>query len=129
MENLIINSSSETPYFPRVSFNSITGVCEISGESFMEETYKFYSPLMEWLEKYLSEKKPVTLNVKLTYFNTSSSRSILDLLDILREYMDSGGKVKVNWYYDLEDPDMEDEVEDFKAESGLEINLKPFKEK
>ena len=55
MENLIINSSSETPYFPRVSFDAETGICDISGESFMEETYKFYSPLMEWLEKYLKE--------------------------------------------------------------------------
>ena len=93
----------------------------------MEETYKFYAPLMTWLEKYLSERKKVIFNIKLTYFNTSSSRSILDILDLLREYSEGGGEIEVNWFFDPNDPDMEDEVEDFKIESGLDINLKPFK--
>ena len=127
MENLILNTSPETPYFPRVNFDYSTGTCEIVGESFMEETYKFYAPIMAWLEQYVSEKKKVILNIKLTYFNTSSSRSILDILDLLREYKESGGEIEVYWFYDPNDPDMEDEVEDFKIESGLDIQLKSFK--
>lgn len=127
MEKLIITSSPETPYFPRVYFDPETGVCDIAGESFMEETYKFYSPLMAWLEEYVTTKRPVTLNIKLTYFNTSSSRSILDMLDLLREYKGKGGEISVNWYFDPDDPDMEDEVEDFRIESGVDIQLKPFK--
>jgi hypothetical protein len=127
MENLVLHTSPETPYFPRVNFDYGTGICEIAGESFMEETYKFYAPLMAWLEQYISEKKKVVFNIKLTYFNTSSSRSILDILDLLREYKDSGGEIEVNWFYDHNDPDMEDEVEDFKIESGLDIHLKSFK--
>jgi hypothetical protein len=127
MENLIIHTSPETPYFPRVNFNYETGVCEIIGESFMEETYKFYAPLMAWLEQYIAENKKVVFNIKLTYFNTSSSRSILDILDLLREYSEKGGDVEVFWYYDPNDPDMEDEVEDFRIESGLDLKLKTFK--
>jgi len=127
MENLIIHTSPETPYFPKVSFNYDSGICEIAGESFMEETYKFYAPLMAWLEEYIAEKKKIIFNIKLTYFNTSSSRSILDILDLLREYQQFGGEIEVSWFYDPNDPDMEDEVEDFKVESGLDIQLKSFK--
>ena len=127
MEDLIIHTSPETPYFPKVNFIYGTGVCEIIGESFMEETYKFYAPIMAWLEQYMSEKKKIIFNLKLTYFNTSSSRSILDILDLMKDYRENGGDVEVNWYYDPNDPDMEDEVEDFKIESGVDIQLKPFK--
>lgn len=127
MENLTLHTSPETPYFPRVNFDYNSGICEISGESFMEETYKFYAPLISWLEQYIAEKKDIIFNIKLTYFNTSSSRSILDILDLLREYKEVGGKIEVNWYFDPNDPDMEDEVEDFKIESGVNIQLKPFK--
>lgn len=127
MESLIIPTSPETPYFPRVNFNNETGICELSGESFMEETYKFYAPLMAWLEQYISTKKKISFNIKLTYFNTSSSRSILDILDLLREYNQGGGEIEVSWFYDPNDPDMEDEVEDFKIESGIDIQLKSFR--
>lgn len=124
MENLIIDTVADSPFFPWVSFDANTGVCEIGGESYMEETYKFYAPLIDWLRKFIENKKqPLIFNFKLTYFNTSSSRIILDLLDILRKYKQSGAECTVNWFYDEEDPDMVDEVEDFQIESGMEINL------
>lgn len=129
MENLYIDSVPDAPFFPVVSFDASTGVCELKGESYMEETYKFYSPLIAWLRKFIeTEKRPVTFNFKLTYFNTSSSRIILDILDLIRKYNLSGAECVVNWYYDEEDPDMADEVDDFRIESGMEINLQPFKD-
>jgi hypothetical protein len=90
----------------------------------MEETYKFYAPLQDWLRKYFeTEDKPLEFNFRLTYFNTSSSRQILDLLEIMKVRMDRGADVKIKWYYDSDDPDMEDEIEDFKIETGLPIEL------
>ena len=124
MENLVIKEVNDAPYYPMVKFDAESGSCEISGESYMEETFKFYSPLLEWIKLYLEEKeKPLTLNFKLTYFNTNSSRLILDMLDILKKNKDKGKKIIVNWYYDPADPDMIDEVEDFELETGLDINL------
>lgn len=124
MENLNIPFVKDCPYYPFVNFNSETGICEIKGESYMEESYKFYDPLIAWIKKFATDlKKPLTMNFRLHYFNTNSSRMILDLLDTLREYRDNGGKVNVCWYYDSKDPDMVDEVEDFKLESGVDIQL------
>ena len=127
MEDLILEEVSGEPFFPQVNFNAQSGECEISGESYMEDTYNFYLPVLKWLDNFFTEvNKPVTFNFKLTYFNTSSSRSILEILEKLKEYKDNGGDVTVNWFYDEEDPDMKDEVEDFKVETGIEIKMIRF---
>jgi hypothetical protein len=93
----------------------------------MEETYKFYLPLVNWIKDYIKNtNNKIELVIKLIYLNTSTTKCILDMLDVLKEYQDKGGDVKVIWYYDIEDPDMVDEVEDFEMESGMKIELRKF---
>lgn len=124
MKSLVINTEIDTPYYPEVCFNAESGVCELSGESYMEEAYKFYLPLINWIKEFvLNEDRPLILNIKLIYFNTSSSRLILDILDVLKKLKDDGHDIKVNWYYDPDDSDVKDEVEDFEIESGMDIEL------
>lgn len=126
MENLKINVTSEFIYYPDIDFNYTTGICEISGESYMEETYKFYMPLIEWIKNYISENKPIVFNVKLVYFNTSSSKFLLEIFTILKRYFDEGGAVTVNWYYRITDPDMLKEINEFIDETGIKINIHTF---
>ena len=48
------------------------------------------------------EKTPnaeTTVDIKLEYFNTSSSKCILDLFKKLESLNGSGTSVKVNWYF------------------------------
>jgi hypothetical protein len=124
MKSLLINSETDAPYYPAVDFDSETGICEITGESYMEEAYKFYLPIINWIKEFiLNEKRPLTINFKLIYFNTSSSRLIVDILETLRKLREDGNKIQVNWFYDPEDPDVKDEVEDFEIESGMDIEL------
>ncbi len=125
MENLYIEGEQGNYYVPTVDFNAETGVCTISGRSYLEDTTEFYLPLLEWLDQYFTEvNKPIQFNVKLTYYNTSSSRSVLDILDLLKIYEDRGGEVEVNWYCREEDYEvMKEEVEDYVEESEIEINL------
>jgi len=127
MDNITLKGSPDTPYFPEVNFDADTGVCEISGESYMEETYKFYLPLVNWIKEYIKNtNNKIELVIKLIYLNTSSTKCILDMLEVLKEYQDKEGDVKVIWYYDIEDPDMVNEVEDFEVESGIKIELRKF---
>jgi hypothetical protein len=123
MENLHVHISPELSYYPIINFYYETGLCEISGESYMEETYKFYEPVINWLRKYVTENRPVNLIVKLTYFNTSSSRFILEILLILKRHKENGRKVEVTWYYKSDDPDILSEIKDFMEESGLNITI------
>lgn len=126
LENLEIEGKSSTFFIPTVSFNAQTGYCKIEGESYLENTWEFYDKLTNWLKAYADQKKPITFNFKLTYFNTSSSKGILDILFFLKEYEAEGNPVTVNWYYPEDDEDNLAEAEDFIADSELEMNLIPY---
>jgi hypothetical protein len=127
MENLEIEGSHKNFFIPTVSFNAKTGICEISGESFLEDTVEFYKQIVEWLERYIDEVKgPIAFIVKLSYFNTSTSRSLLDILNLLKDYEDEGGEVVVNWHFDENDVDMEEDIDDYIIDTGLDINKIPY---
>ena len=127
MENLhlpIIEDEYDKPF---VKFDASTGKCEISGESFPEKTAEFFSRLMEWLEKYIKEVKgPVDFVFNLSYFNTSSSKRILHIMMLLQEYVENGGDVKAQWNYDPEDLDLEEDIEDLKIISKLDMKMNPL---
>jgi hypothetical protein len=126
MENLIIKGSRDEFDLPLVNFNAETGVCEISGESYLEKTSEFYDYIIQWLDQYVSEvDKPIIFNFKLTYFNTSSSKRILHIMIKLKEYQDRGGKVTTNWYYHPDDIEIEEDVEDLRSIAKLDVNLIP----
>ena len=122
MENLNIKINPDEIYCPAINFNYETGVCEISGESYMEETYRFYEPVLNWIQSYIVEKKVLILNFKLTYFNTSSSRFLLEILYKLKKYQLEGGYITINWYYKKQDMDMLSEINDFADEVDIKIN-------
>ena len=124
MEDILIQGAKDTYFTPSVNFNVETGVCELGGESYLEETVKFYDPLIKWVKDFgILEKRDLTFNFKLIYFNTSSSRCLLSILKELKSYKNRGGNVNVVWYHDPEDEDMIEEVEDFMEDANIEIEL------
>ena len=126
MENLHIPITEEEYDKPYINFNARTGKCEISGESFPEKTEEFYGVLMRWLEQYMKEVKgPVDFSFNLSYFNTSSSKRILHIMILLQEYKEKGGQVKATWNYDPEDLDLEEDIEDLKVISKLDLKMNP----
>ena len=130
MENIYIKGSHDAYFIPTVNFNAETGVCILAGESYLEETIKFYTPLFNWINEFAGQKeKSIKFNFKLTYFNTSSSKCIVDILNMLKKYKNAKGEVEVFWHYDDMDEDVEEEleeVEDFMLETGLDIKLVPI---
>jgi hypothetical protein len=127
MDNIIIEGLHGEYFVPSVNFDADKAVCELAGESYLEETRDFYAPLISWLEQYNEEYEvPLTFNFKLTYFNTSSSRCILDVLHQLKKVNDNDKIAAVNWFFQEDDEDMQEEVEDFIFDSEVEINLIPF---
>lgn len=123
MENLEIVVKPGSHFKPSVSLNAETGLCEIAGESYLEEATLFYQPIYEWLQEYIKTKKSILFNFRLSYVNTSSSKHVLFILRLLKEYQDAGGDVVANWYIEQGDTDTEEDVEDYTIISGLHINI------
>ena len=123
MEDLKIKGEKNIFFIPTVHFSAETGICELGGESYLENTFEFYATLLKWLEDYIIQiNQPLTFNFSLNYFNTSSSRSILDILNILKMYEEQGGRVTVNWHFQEWDEDLKQEIEDFSLDSKLPIH-------
>lgn len=111
MENLTLEG---TPKTPTVSFSKDAGVLEIKGRSIPENSIEFYKPLLDWIGEYGGSAKPETeINIKLEYFNTSSSKCILDVFKKLETL--SNTKMTINWYYEEDDEDMLEAGEDYQA--------------
>jgi len=122
MDNLIRIPQKELPYFPGVDFNYQTGICTLSEESYMEESYSFYKPLMDWIREYFVTKKTMEFNFRYTYFNTSTSKMIIEILELLEQKKAEGNTINVNWYLPADDPDMLIEVQDFEEDAQIAIN-------
>ena len=122
MEDIHIKAVRGIYIAPAVDFSVATGICTLEGESFLEETLNFYLPLLDWFNEYIETKKPIIFNIKLTYFNTSTSKWILNILHSLKQYSETDGKIEVNWYYYQDDVDMSEEIDDYMLDSGIDIN-------
>lgn len=114
MEPIIIEGTQKTP---SVNFDANSEALEIKGRSIPENSIDFYKPLIEWLEEYAKEAKEKTVvNVQLEYFNTSSSKCILDVFKKLEAINKMPkNEVVINWYYEEDDEDMLEAGEDYES--------------
>ena len=106
MEALRIEQTDDSP---RIMLDQEANSFEISGKSLPEDVVDFYLPVLDWFNEYRRNPNPVTeLNIKLIYFNTASSKLILDILMILEEMLEEGHDVRVRWHSPKSDEDMQE---------------------
>lgn len=111
METIKIKGTEDTPY---IYLDKTREVFEISGRSLPEDVNAFYEPILTWLDEYQEEPLESTDFVfKMQYFNTASSKLILDIMMKLEELKENGHNVKITWFYDQDDEDMEEAGEEF----------------
>lgn len=121
MHPLVIEPKPKTPF---ISFNSETGSMEIKGMSCSENSFEFYKPVIDWVNKYA--QKPVdetTVQMEFKYFNTSSAKCILDLLERFVAIKQEGHNVKFNWVYEPNDDQMIESGEYFSEMLAEPFNL------
>lgn len=105
-----------TPKTPSIKFNAEEGVLEIKGRSIPENSIEFYKPLVDWLEAYSKDpQKKTQVNIQLEYFNTSSSKCILDVFKKLEAIHKSKHDIVINWFYEEDDEDMLEAGEDYES--------------
>jgi hypothetical protein len=100
---------------PEVDFKFSTNTLALSGESYPENAAAFYSDLIARTRAYLgalASGQTVTVDVALTYFNSSSTKMLFTLFHALNEAAEHGARIVLNWRHDVDD----DTIQEFGAE-------------
>jgi len=124
MNNLHIE---KTKYTMEINFNSESGILEMNGSSYPENSLDFFGPIIDWVREYVTTvKKPVTMNINLSYLNTSSTKCILDIFELLEDLFHQGVPVKINWHYATDDEDILETGEELGEDFAFPIEYIPY---
>jgi hypothetical protein len=111
MDVIKIKGTDDTP---NVILDADNNIIEFSGRSLPEDVATFYAPILEWIDEYAkSPNEKTEVIIKLEYFNTASSKMILDILLKFEEIHNEGHEVVVSWYYMEDDEDMEEAADEY----------------
>lgn len=104
---------------PKVSFDNELNLFVISGRSLVSDADLFYEPIFNWLE--LNVKNSITLEINLDYFNTSTHKHLLTMLNRLK---DMNSDNEVCWYSEDEDEEMLEVGKKMEILSGMKFSYK-----
>ncbi|HCT30505.1 MAG TPA: nuclear pore complex subunit [Bacteroidales bacterium] len=111
MNTIKIMGTDDTP---TVILDAENEVFEISGRSLPEDVTAFYEPIIRWLDDYATSPNAKTIfTFKLVYFNTASSKLLLDILMKLEQMHEDGKEMLIRWYYPEDDEDMQEAGEEY----------------
>lgn len=124
MELLAIEATKSTPV---IRFDPHSGILNMGGESYPENSFEFFRPVLSWLSRFSAvHNGPVTLNLHLSYLNTGSTKCLMDMLDLLEESFLKGNTVAVNWFCDADNDRAVETAEEFKEEVTLPFQILPL---
>ena len=103
----------ETEFTPEISLDIDSRKFLFKGVSRPEDVFKFYQPAIQWLkdvdENILTHTNAkynipqINIDFHLSYFNSSSSKMLLQILEIVKKIQNKGIEINVDWYYDSSD--------------------------
>jgi hypothetical protein len=92
---------------PQVIFDKSNGIFLIKGRSLPENPFSFFEPMLDWVKEYIINPNQITVfTFEFEYFNSASSKVILEILRLLEKLLSKGLEVRVNWCYMEEDEDV-----------------------
>lgn len=126
MESLLKKKTEKTPF---VDFNIQTGKFELSGRSIPEDSIGFYRPLFTWLDEYVKTPHEFTdVKINLEYFNTSSSKCLIDVFRKFETIYKEGHKVQINWFYEIDNEDLLEIGEEYSSSLSVPFRMVPFRD-
>jgi len=110
-------SLEATARTPAILLDETISTLSISGESYPEDVPAFYEQLHNALTSFFDKHKSAfQVDIKLTYFNSSSARALMELLDRLDAEAAAGRTIKVSWFCDPDDDITREFAEDISAD-------------
>jgi hypothetical protein len=121
MNPIIISATDDTP---GIRLDAASEIFEITGRSLPEDVTKFYKPILDWIDEYAQTPNAKTVfDFKLSYFNTASSKIILDILMKLEGMHEAGTNIAIKWHYPSDDEDMMEAGEEYSDIVGVPIEM------
>lgn len=124
MEKLVISGTKSTP---DVNFDPDQNILSIKGQSYPENPFAFYEPLLGWVKDYLKQlekEASVVLELNIPYINTSSSKCFMMLLDLFEDaYVNQNKKIKLTWHYDVDNESALECAEEFKEDLTFPFDI------
>lgn len=101
MENVLIEETKESPL---VKFNRKRGVITIEGKSTLIDPVRFYQKLLDELGTYYDKPcRRTTLEFRLSYINTASSKWLLHTLKRIESIKKAKSSTFIDWYHEFDD--------------------------
>lgn len=123
LDPLHIEGSQSTP---SIAADPASGVVSMAGDSYPENSFEFFNPVIEWIEAAATrEQVALQLELRLIYMNTSSVKAMMDIFDLLEDAYQGGARVSVAWYYDPRNERVVEMVEEFKEDCSFPFDIVP----
>jgi hypothetical protein len=120
MQELIIAPSKNTPEI----FMSPNGIIKIKGRSTHERVSDFFTPVEMWINEYIvNPAQLTTVDINFEYFNSSSSKAIISILQQITQVNAKDKMFVINWYYEDGDDDILERGEYFASILGIPMNF------
>jgi hypothetical protein len=115
MENMFIPAMERSP---EVDFRFEENRLSLRGEAYPEDAAAFFGPLLRQLSAYCETIHGQELHVEfqLDYFNTSSAKALMNMIQILETAVRHGARVSLRWCFQKDDDVMREFGEDFSTE-------------
>ncbi|MBV9470427.1 MAG: biofilm regulation phosphoprotein SiaC [Abitibacteriaceae bacterium] len=121
MNDLNIIATQATP---SIITDAAAGTVEMRGDSYPENSFEFFTPILEWVKQHLAAADAkLHMNLYLLYLNTSSVKAMMDIFDMLEAAHGLGQDVSVSWYYDAENERISELAEEFKEDCTFPFNI------
>ncbi len=120
MEPINIEATKSSP---EIKFKPEDKVLKIKGESYPEDSFSFYKKIFDLLEDVKEEYEEFTIEIEVSYLNTSSTKSFMNLLDIAEEGYQDGNDFSVDWYYKEDNEHAYELALDFQSYLELPFNI------
>ncbi|MDK2126072.1 biofilm regulation phosphoprotein SiaC [Parachitinimonas caeni] len=117
-------SIAATQSSPAVNSNWQHGLLSMCGDSYPENSFELFDPVINWVERYLDESDaPLRLELHLLYLNTSSIKAVMDIFDLMEEAHRRSRPVSVCWYYDEDNPRAAELAAEFKEDCSFPFDI------
>jgi hypothetical protein len=119
MEKLIIQEEHKN--CPGIIYYTEKNLLEITGRSIPENPELIFRKLDEWIYSHFEKNQALSVNIRLEYINSGSSKYLYEILKKLTFQINSGKNVSLKWLYEEDDEAMLELGEHYRDTAGIPL--------